>query len=164
MDGLLRALCMRRGAEGSQVILSDSYIVCVGLGGECGHMGTLPPVQTRAGPSVAALTLPGDTRCHGNLAPRRREAFLARARLSSALSSTAGAGWAARPSWEGARKDQGTDKQSLLCNLQVLLAHWQCGCILKPAGLTAGQFGGAEDSPRPAVPQSSFNSSRQGHY
>lgn len=68
-----------------------TQIVCAGLGRDCRHMGTLPPVQTRAGPSVAALTLPGDTRCHGNLAPRRREAFLPRARLSS----TAGAGWAA---------------------------------------------------------------------
>lgn len=72
--------------------------------------------------------------------------------------------WEAGPSWEGAQKDQGTNKQSPLCRLHMLLVHWQCGCIFKPAGLTAGQFGGAKASSRPAVLQSSFNSSRQGHY
>lgn len=46
----------------------------------------------------------------------------------------------------------------------MLLAYWQYGCIFMAVGLTAGQFSGAKDSCRPAVLQSGFNSSRQGHY
>lgn len=55
-------------------------------------------------------------------------------------------------------------RQPLLCSLPMLLVCWQYGFVFMPAGLTAGQFGVAEDSSQPAVLQSSFNSSRQGHY